>query len=158
MTSTSLFEVPNQDRFFEDYIEGMVLTFGSITVDETEIIDFAKRYDPQEIHIDPQRANDGLYGGLIASGWHTAGLAMNQLTKYYLSDASSLGSPGMTNLRWNAPVRPGDTLSVRVKIIEARRSNSKPDRGIVKSHIEVINQDGNAVMEFNPTNFIACRK
>jgi acyl dehydratase len=157
MTSTILFETPGQERYFEDYVEGLILTFGSITVDEAEIINFAKQYDPQAIHIDPDKAKDGIHGGVIASGWQTAGLTMNELTKYYLSDVSSLGSPGMTELRWPVPVRPGDTLSVRVTINEARRSQSKPDRGIVKSFIEVLNQEGVVVMDFSPTNFFACR-
>ena len=157
MTSLSPFEIPGQERYFENYIEGMILTFGCISVDETEVIDFARRYDPQVFHIDPEKAKDGMYGGLIASGWHTAGLVMRQLTQYYLSDASSLGSPGLTDIRWTTPVRPGDTLSVRLTITQARLSKSKPDRGIVKSLVEALNQDGIVVMDFNATNFVACR-
>lgn len=157
MTSTNLFETPGQERYFEDYIKGSVLTFGSVSVDEAEIIDFAKRYDPQMMHVDPEKAKQSLYGGLIASGWHTAGMTMKQLTQYYLSDVSSLGSPGLADIKWSAPVRPGDTLSVRVTITGTRKSESKPDRGIVHSMIETINQDGDIVMKFNAANFIACR-
>ncbi|MBT4934539.1 MAG: MaoC family dehydratase [Rhodospirillaceae bacterium] len=157
MTSTSLFETPYQERFFEDYIEGMVLTFGSVTVNEAQIIDFAKRFDPQVYHIDPDGAKDTIYGGVIASGWHTGSLMMSMMVPYYLSDKSSMGSPGLKNLHWLAPVRPGDTLSVRLKITECRRSQSRPDRGIVKSFVEVLNQDQVVVMDFNAVNFTACR-
>jgi acyl dehydratase len=157
MNSTGLFETPGQKRYFEDYVEGETYTFGTASVNEAEVIDFAKQYDPQVFHMDPEKAKDSIYGSLIASGWHTAAMTMNMLTRYYLSDVSSLGSPGMDSLRWIAPVRPGDTLSVRTTVTQARRSQSKPDRGIVKSHIEVINQNGAVVMDFTPTNFVACR-
>ncbi len=157
MTSTNLFEAPGLKRFFEDYVEGNIHEFGSIDVDESEVIEFAKRYDPQMMHVDPEKAKDSMYGGLIASGWHTAGMTMKLLTQFYLSDASSLGSPGLKDIRWVAPVRPGDTLSVRVTITETRQSESKPDRGIVNSMIETMNQNGDVVMVFNAANFIACR-
>lgn len=146
-----------RERYFEDYVEGATYSFGSVPVDEAEVVDFARRYDPQFFHIDAEAAKGGLYGGLIASGWHTASMMMSQFAVHYLSDVSSLGSPGLTELRWIAPVRPGDVLSVRVTTTGTRRSASKPDRGIVQSHVEVLNQDDKVVMDFNATNFIACR-
>lgn len=158
MTSTDLFETPHRERYFEDYVEGLVLNFGSVTVDEQEVIDFAKRYDPQFFHTDPVKAKESPFGGLIASGWHTGSMMMNLLTQYYFSDASSLGSPGLENLRWKAPVRPGDVLRVRVTILEARKSASKPDRGIVKHRIEVLNQTDDVVMDLVASNFVSCRK
>ena len=157
MVPSDLFTIPNQVRYFEDYVEGAVCTFGSVLVNQDEVIEFASRFDPQVFHVDAVKAKDSHYGGLIASGWHTASMMMSQLALYYLSDASSLGSPGLDNLRWLAPVRPGDTLHVRVTTTGTRRSTSKPGRGIVKSYIEVLNQDDTVVMDINAANFIACR-
>lgn len=158
MTSTHLFETAGAERYFEDYVEGMDITFGSISVDEEEVIEFAKRYDPQVFHTDPEKAKQSHYGGLIASGWHTSSMMMKLLTQHYLSDVSSLGSPGLDHIRWIAPVRPGDTLKVRLKITDARKSQSKPDRGIVIAFIEVINQNDVVVMDLTATNFVACRE
>jgi len=152
MTTSELFKSPNQNRYFEDYVEGDIHTFGSVVVDEAEIIEFARRYDPQVFHVDVDKAMDSIYGGLIASGWHTASIMMSLLAPYYLSDVSSLGSPGLNDLRWRAPVRPGDTLSVRVTISETRLSASKPDRGIVNAFMEALNQHGDVVMDFSVTN------
>src|ERR1035438_7980609 len=108
------------DRYFEDYLPGSVSEFGSIAVDEAEIIEFGKRFDPQEFHIDPVAAARGSFGGLIASGWHTGSLMMRMIVDNYLSKASSLGSPGIDELRWLRPVRPGDTLRLRATILEPR--------------------------------------
>lgn len=145
------------ERYFEDYLPGSVHEFGPIAVAEEEVLAFARRYDPQAIHIDREAAARGVYGGLIASGWHTAALMMRLYAENYLSDASSLGSPGLDELRWLLPVRPGDSLSVRVSIQDARRSLSKPDRGLVHSSIEVLNQRGEAVMSMKAVNFMSCR-
>ena len=157
MATKSLFKIPNQKRYFEDYVEGAIHDFGRVSVNEESIIDFASRYDPQFFHIDPEKAKSSIYGGLICSGWHTAAMMMSQLTQYYFSDVSSMGSPGLTDLRWMIPVRPGDTLRVRTTTTEARRSRSRPDRGIIKTFIEVLNQDSAVVLDMKATNFIACR-
>jgi acyl dehydratase len=157
MTTESLFETPHQERYFEDYLEGAIHTFGRVAVHEKMIIEFASRYDPQFFHVDPEKAEDSIYGGLISSGWHTTAIMMSQLALYYFSDVSSMGSPGLTDLRWMIPVRPGDTLSVRTTTTEARRSSSKPDRGIIKTFIEVLNQGSAVVMDLKATSFIACR-
>ncbi len=144
-------------RYFEDYLPGASHDCGSVSVSEAEIISFATQFDPQPFHVDPGAAARGPFGGLIASGWHTAALVMRQLVDHYLSAEASLGSPGLDDLRWPEPVRPGDTLRVRVTAVEARRSASKPDRGILKSLIEAANQDGRTVMRATATNFLRVR-
>lgn len=144
-------------RYFEDYPPGTVLTFGSVRVDEAEVVEFGRRYDPQPFHVDAEAAAAGPFGGLIASGWHTGSLMMRMLVEHYLSAETSLGSPGIDELRWLVPVRPGDTLSLRVTILEARRSQSKPDRGAVRSLIEVLNQRGDVVMSMKVLGLTRCR-
>ncbi len=146
------------DRYFEDYIVGLEEEVGNVSLSAAEIIDFALKYDPQDFHIDPKKAAAGPYGGLIASGWQTAAAVMRPLVDHYLSSASSLGSPGIDELRWLAPVRPRDVLTVRVKVTEARLSNSKPDRGLVHTNIEVFNQHGVLVMSLKAVNVVACRE
>jgi acyl dehydratase len=143
--------------YFEDYVPGMTRDCGSVSVDQAEIISFARQFDPQPFHVDPVAAASGPFGGLIASGWHTAGLVMRLIVDNYVSAESSLGSAGLDELRWPYPVRPGDTLRVRVTVLEARRSQSKPDRGIVKTLIEAENQDGQPVMRATSINFIRVR-
>lgn len=158
MTMTSNhFAVPIENRFFEDYVAGAIHEFGSIEVSEAEIIEFANKYDPQFIHTNPEAAREGMYGGLIASGWLTGSLMMRLYADHYLSKVASLGSPGVDELRWIKPVRPGDILSVRVSIEETKQSQSKPDRGIVRSFIEVINQKDETVMSMRAVNFLLCR-
>src|SRR5262249_9195913 len=116
-----------------------------------------KKYDPQSFHVDPAAAAKGPFGGLIASGWHTGSLMMRLLADNFVSKVASLGSPGIDELRWLRPVRPGDSLSLRVTILEANRSRSKPDRGIVKTFSEVFNQNNEAVMSLKAVNLILCR-
>ena len=120
-------------------------------------IAFAKRFDPQMMHTDPEAARHTPFGGLIASGWHTAGLMMRLYVEHYLTHVASLASPGLDELRWLKPVRPGDTLWVRVTVLRAVPSKSKPDRGAVTSFVEVINQAGEIVMTFKVVNIIAKR-
>jgi len=150
------FPQAREDRFFEDYRPGLVLEFGEAPVTEDEVIEFGRRFDPQPFHVDAAAAAQGPFGGLIASGWHTGSLMMRLLVEHYLSPAS-LGSPGLDELRWLLPVRPGDRLSVRVTVQEARRSQTKPDRGLVKSLLEVLNQRREVVMSVKATNFIFCK-
>lgn len=151
------FNAPITDRYFEDYVSGSIHEFGSITVEQDEVISFAKKFDPQDFHADPEAAKQTIFGGLIASGWHTAGLMMRLYADHYLSKVASLSSPGVDELRWKHPVRPGDELSLRVTVIEARRSNSKPDRGIVRSFIEVLNQNHEVVLSMSALNLLLCR-
>lgn len=144
-------------RYFEDYPPGAVFEGGAVLVSESDIVEFARRYDPQTMHTDPAAAAHGFFGGLIASGWHTAALMMRLFAAHFLSPASSLASPGIDELRWLRPVRPGDVLSLRVAVTEVRRSQSKPGQGIVRSFVEVLNQDGEAVMTLKPISLIRCR-
>jgi acyl dehydratase len=155
--SSSSFVHPPHDRYFEDYIPGAVHEFGSATVDEAEVIEFGKRFVPLSYHIDKRQAEASIYGGLIASGWHTAGLMMRLYTEHFLSRVANLGSPGCDELRWDRPVYPGDELSVRVTVLEARVSLSKPDRGIIRSSIEVLNQKRDVVMSLKMVNFVRTR-
>lgn len=109
------------------------------------------------MHTDPEAAAHGYFGGLIASGWHTAAITMRLFATHFLSRASSLASPGIDELRWLKPVRPGDVLSVRITVTEARRSRSKPDQGVVRSFAEVLNEKGEVVMTLKPISLIRCR-
>jgi len=147
----------NSERYFEDYTANDILILGEIEVEEEEMISFARSYDPQSIHIDPEKAVAGPFGGLIASGWFTGSLMMRLYAKNFLSEASSIASPGLDELRWHAPVRPGDVLTFRVTTVETRRSRSKPDRGIVKSFTEILNQEKIVVMSIKNVNVILCR-
>jgi acyl dehydratase len=145
------------ERYFEDYVPGLVTNYGPIEVDAAEIIDFARRYDPQEFHVDPARAADGPFRGLVASGWHTASMMMRVLVDRYLSRVASLGSPGVDELRWLAPVRPGDRLWVHITVLEARRSRSKPDRGMLQYLIEVCSERGDILMTVKAMTLMLCR-
>jgi acyl dehydratase len=156
--SNSSFTVSVDSRYFEDYLVGSVHQFGSIAVEEDEIIAFAKRFDPQVFHTDPESAKETIFGGLIASGWHTAGLMMRLFADHFLSKVASLGSPGVDELHWKKPVRPGDELSIRVTVLKKRRSRTKPDRGIVHSFIEVMNQNREVVMSMKAVNIFFCRQ
>jgi len=144
-------------RYFEDYALGTTYDCGSFDIDQASIIVFAKEFDPQPFHVDPAAAAAGPFGGLIASGWHTAVLVMRLLVDHYLSAEASLGSAGLDELRWPHPVRPGDTLRVRATVVEARRSLSKPDHGIIKTMIEAVNQDDRTVMRATAINFMLVR-
>ena len=145
------------DRYFEDYVPGAVHEFGCIEVKEAEVLEFGKRYVPLPYHVDREAAKDSIYGGVIASGWHTAALMMRIYTENYLSKIANLGSPGGDELRWDKPVFPGDELSVRATVLETRRSESRPDRGIVRTFIEVLNQKREVVMSMKMVNFVRLR-
>ena len=133
-------------RFFEDFAPGQSFEFGDYEMTEAAIIAYGKEFDPQPFHTDPEAAKATFYGGLIASGWHTAGVMMRLLVDHLITPQSSLGSPGIDELRWLKPVRPGDRLRVRFTVVEATRSRSKPDRGVIKQLCEVMNQSGEVVM------------
>ena len=152
------FAAPIDDRYFEDYPAGASYEYGYVTVTEAEILEFARRYDPQPIHVDPAFAATGPFGGLIASGWQTAGLFMRLFADHYLSRVASLASPGVDELRWPAPVRPGDTLRLRATIEQTRPSRSKPDRGLVHTRGELIRQgDGQVVLSLTAVNLLLLR-
>jgi acyl dehydratase len=156
MTNVSV-GVPAAERHFEDYVPGLSETLGPVALTEAAIVEFAQRYDPQPIHIDPEGAAAGPFGGLIASGWHTVCVTMRLLVDGYLAGSASLASPGIDELRWLKPVRPGDSLHVRVIVVDANRSRSKPDRGLVRTSIEAINQRDEVVMSMTAMNLIRCR-
>jgi len=152
----AVFTTPATDRYFEDYQLGATYQLGSVTVSQDEIIAFARLYDPQEMHINPTLAAEGPFGEVIASGWHTIALTMRKLVDNFLPH-NGLAAPGIDEVRWPRPVRPGDTLSVRVTIEQARRSRSKPDRGLIHTLVETVNQDGDVVMSLRPMNLVRCR-
>jgi acyl dehydratase len=151
------FGVGAGERWFEDYRTGAVYEYGYVEVGEEEILEFARRFDPQPIHVDPEWAADGPYGGLIGSGWHSAALTMRLIADHYLSRVASLGSPGVDELRWQVPLRPGDTLRLRTTIVETRPSRSKPDRGIVITDAELINQHDGRPITFRAANLLLLR-
>jgi acyl dehydratase len=133
-------------RYFEDFAVGEVLPLGSRQVTRAEIIAFAAEFDPQPFHLDERQGAESMVDGLIASGWHVAGLFMRMLCDGFLLQSSSLGSPGIETLKWQKPVRAGDMLTGKATVIEARRSKSRPEMGIVRFRSEVENQAGEVVM------------
>ena len=155
--STSSFAVPAGDRYFEDYVPGAVYDFGSISVTQDEILAFARQFDPQYFHVDPEAAARGPFRGIVASGWHTGSLAMRMYVDHYLAGPANLGSPGMEEVNFQRPVRPGDTLAIRISVLEASRSRSKPDRGAVRAWVDVLNQNHEIVMSMKVTSLFRCR-
>jgi acyl dehydratase len=134
------------ERYFEDFEPGHVFELGSRTVTADEIVAFARDWDPQPFHTDEEAAAASVFGGLIASGWHTGAMWMRLYVDAVLLGAASMGSPGIEELRWLAPVRPGDTLYARLTVLEAKPSERRPDRGTIRSRAEMVNQDGVTVM------------
>ena len=130
---------------------------GSVAFTEQGIIDFAREYDPQPMHTDLQAAHASIYGGLIASGWQTATSYMRMLVDAVMRDSNSIGSPGIDNLRWLKPVRPGDTLRGRFTVLDVKPSKSRPDWGIVRSRGEMVNQQDEVVMQVEAVNFFGRR-
>lgn len=142
---------------FETIEPGDVLELGSRVVTEEEILAFAREFDPQPFHIDPVAAEQSIFGGIIASGWHTCAMTMRLMVDGFLGRAASLGSPGIEQIRWLRPVRPGDTIAARIVVLEKRPSQSKPDRGSVKMRTEVANQAGELVMTMESYGLIGRR-
>jgi len=132
--------------YWDDFREGEVREFGSTTVKREDIVRFASEFDPQPFHVDDDAAAKTMFGGVIASGWHTASMAMRMMCDAYLLKSSSLGSPGLDSLQWLTPVRPGDTLRLRLTVLEARPLKSKPGVGLIKSRHEMLNQHDEVVM------------
>ncbi|WP_129116535.1 MaoC family dehydratase [Halegenticoccus tardaugens] len=131
--------------FYEDIEPGDVAEFGEYEVTEAEIVDFAERYDPQWFHVDPERAaEESMYGGLIASGWHTTAMTMRMLVDHHFAEAASLGAKGIEEIRWRRPVRPGDVLSVRAEVLD--KEPERPDRGLVRNRTETRRDDGEVVL------------
>lgn len=145
------------ERWFEDYTVGEVIRADGVTISEAEILSFAFTYDPQPFHLDKIAAEKSPYGGLIASGWQTGLLGFRMLLNAGLLGKGSMGSPGLDEIRWAMPVRPGDTLFGRASIEDKRESASKPDRGIVRMKYWIENQKGETVMSFFGTQLVLKR-
>ncbi len=145
-------------RWFEDIAVGDTARFGAYEVTREEAVDFARRYDPQPFHLSEEAAAATHFGRLSASGWHTCAMMMAMLVAHMKETRqASLGSPGMDELRWLKPVYPGDTLSVETEVLEARVSASRPEMGITKSRMTVLNQEGAAVMTMVANGLVATR-
>lgn len=144
-------------RYWEDFAVGDTFELGSRSLTEEEIVAFARNYDPQPFHTDPEAAKKSAFGGLIASGWQTVGVFMSLLVHGLINETVSLGSPGIESIQWPRPVRPGDVLSARVRVAEAIASRSKPDRGILKTEGELRNQHGEVAMTIRAVNFFGRR-
>jgi acyl dehydratase len=144
-------------RYFEDFSPGEVIELGSHTISRDEIVAFAREYDPQPFHLDEAAAARSIYGGLLASGWQTASIFMRLLCDALVHDMASMGSPGIDELRWLRPVRPGDTLTGRFTVLETTPSRSKPDRGVVRALSELRNQHGEVVLRMTGLSLVGRR-
>lgn len=132
--------------YWEDFTPGRVFETATRTLSEEDIVRFGREYDPQTYHTDAEVARSSPFGGLIASGWQTAAVGMRLMCDCYLLETSCVGSPGMDELRWTKPVRPGDTLRMRSTVIEAKPSGKQPNRGTVQFHWEIFNQNDELVL------------
>lgn len=145
-------------EYFEDMVVGTRHSFGSYAVTREEVIDFASKYDPQAFHLDDADAAKTHFGRLSASGWHTCAMTMAMLVENMKSRKhAGLGSPGVDNLRWIKPVYPGDTLRVESELIEKRRSKSRPEMGLIKTHMNTFNQNDEVVMEMTSNAMVSVR-
>jgi acyl dehydratase len=144
-------------RYWEDFVVGETVELGTYEVTRDEILEFARRYDPQPFHVDEEAAAAGPFGGLAASGWHTAAMFMRLFVDGIFQHSASMGSPGVEELRWTAPVRPGDVLTGRVRVVGTYPSERRPDRGTVITESEVLNQDGVVVMTMRARGFFRRR-
>ncbi len=142
-----------QTRYFEDFHVGGVLDLGSTSATQEEIIAFAKQFDPQPFHIDPEQAKHSVFGTLVASGWHTTALMMRVLVDQLINQTISMGSPGVDEVRWRKPVRPGDVLHVRFTVLETNPSKSRNDMGVVRSMCEMLNESDEVVMSLKGSHF-----
>lgn len=132
--------------YWEDFPVGTVRESGGATLTEEDITNFAHQFDPQPFHVDAAAAAESVFGGIIASGWHTCSLAMRMMCDNYLLETASLGSPGVENIKWLKPVRPGDTLHLKMEVLEARVLESKPTVGLVRNRWQMSNQNHESVM------------
>lgn len=135
-------------RYFEDFQPGEVIGLGECSFTEEEIIEFAHEFDPQPFHINPEWAKQTMYGGLIASGWHTASVGMRLLVEGLLSQSASMGSPGVESLTWNRPVRPQDRLRAQITVLDAYPSQTRLDRGRIRSKFEMLNMNDELVLSW----------
>jgi acyl dehydratase len=139
---------------FEDFVPGEITTYGRYPVTKEEVIEYAAEFDPQPFHLDEEAGRASLLGGLAASGWHSCAIMMRINCDHFITASTSMGGPGLEEVKWLKPVFPGDVLSVRREVLEARASATKPDRGIVRFKFELMNQNGDVVMvQVNPVFF-----
>ena len=157
MADIGIYE-PVEDLYFEDHLPGSVQVLGSVLVTEEEIIAFAKRYDPQVFHVDPEAAKATSFGGLVASGWHTVALAMRLIVDGRLSRVKNLGSSGVDEVRWLKPLRPGTQIRVRATVLESRPSKSRPEMGLTKFRYEVLDETGNCLTDMVTTAMLGRRE
>jgi len=127
--------------YFEDIAVGETRQFGTYEATREGIVAFAEQYDPQPMHVDEEAARESMFGGIVASGWHVAAMCMRLLVENLLAESKAMGSPGVEELRWHEPVRPGDELAVATEVLAKRPSESRPDRGIVRVDVRAYNQD-----------------
>jgi acyl dehydratase len=144
-------------RYFEDFAAGQTFDLGTRTVNEDEIVAFARDWDPQPFHVDPAAAQDGPFGGLIASGWHSSAILMRLYVDTILHDTAGMGSPGIEELRWLRPVRPGDVLHGRMEILEATPSERNGGRGTLRILLELLNQNGDVALTLTSRGHFARR-
>lgn len=143
--------------YFEDIAVGDKTVFGEKKVTLEEILKFARKYDPQPFHVDEKAAGESIYGGLIASGWHTGGLLMRMMVDNMVDQRTGLGSPGFDDLRWILPVRPGDFLRFESTVIETRKSSSRPDMGIIRAQVFLFNQNDEKVLSVKTIGMMKTR-
>jgi len=144
-------------RYFEDFKVGEIFEIGTKKVTKAEMITFAEAFDPQPFHISEEKARDSIFGGLIASGWHTCAIFMRLYVDNFLTQTISLGSPGLDHIRWLKPVFPNDSLSGRVTILETKPSSNRPGVGSIKIKSEMLNQSGEVVMQLEGTGLFGKR-
>jgi acyl dehydratase len=142
---------------WEDFVAGSVARYGPRTITRAEIVAFAAEFDPQPMHADEEAARATMLGGLAASGWHTCALLMRMIADGFVLASNSMGSPGVEEVRWLKPVRPGDRLTARATVLETRPSNSRPGMGFVKFRYEMLDQSDGCVMTLVSTMMIARR-
>jgi acyl dehydratase len=148
---------PKAPRYWDDYEVGQKFDLGSTSFTADEIVDFARHYDPQSFHVDADAARQSMFGGLIASGWHVTAKLMRLFVDNYVDQRTALGSPGVDEVRWLKPVRPGDTLNASVECAGKVPSKSRPEMGIVHEQWRATNQKGELVMTLKGTNMVRRR-
>lgn len=149
---------PEFEFYWEDFPVGQVRAMGRHTFAEAEMITFARQYDTQRYHVDAEAARATVFGGLIASGWLTCAIGMRGMCDAYLARSACLGSPGLDSVRWLKPVRPGDTLEYRARVLEARPSSSRPEAGLVKFLWDAVNQSGEVMLAMEGWQLFARRR
>lgn len=151
-------EIKLKQRYFEDYSPGEAFIFGNYLVSKEDIIKFALEFDPQPFHLDDEAAKSTHFNGIVSSGWMTGAIMSRLICDNFLPECASMGSPGLTSLTWVKPVRPGDRLYEKVTILKTKKSQSKPDRGVIEILQEGFNQDDELVISMRGVAMIRCRK